>query len=217
MFLQRLAECEQHQAKETLLQTAPQMLELLTLEHDPGLPKNWMTGGTREQCCKMNCLPVLCTKQTALVREIHTELSPLAAAVRQGGKSCSVPVPCKSAQRHGTFGQRGQPGKKRQKILDKSMQSLKARTEAFEAALQPRVEQLRGLRVTRTTRRGAKKSAPPCWDCITTICAAGKKKLGGRTDKNNNSSMVAKLGLGTKRQHNRSGARFKKKNISPIV
>ena len=93
MFLQRLAECEQHQAKETLLQTAPQMLELLTLEHDPGLPKTWMTGGTRVQCCTMNCLPVLCTKQTALVREIHTELSPLAAAVRQGGRSCSAKVP----------------------------------------------------------------------------------------------------------------------------
>ena len=110
MFLQRLAECEQRQAKETLLQTAPQMLELLTLEHDPGLPKTWMTGGTREQCCNMNCLPVFCTKQTALVREIHTELSPqcytLAAAVRQGGKSCSVPVPFKSAQMHGTFGHR---------------------------------------------------------------------------------------------------------------
>ena len=49
MFLQRLVECQQHQAKETLLQTAPQMLELLTFEHDPGLPKNRMTGGTKEQ------------------------------------------------------------------------------------------------------------------------------------------------------------------------
>ena len=140
-----------------------------------------MTGGTKEQCCTMNCLPVLCTKQTALVREIHTELCPLAAAVRQGGRSCSVPVPCKSAQRHGTFGQRGQPGNKIQKIADRSMQSLKARTGAFEVSLQPRVEQLRGLRITRTTRRGAQKKTPPCWDSITTICAAGKFKLGGRT------------------------------------
>ena len=106
MFLQRLAECEQHQAKERLPQTAPQTLELPTLEHDPGLPKAWMTGGTEEQCCNMNCLPVLCKKQTALVCEIHTGLSPLAAAVRQGGKSCSVPVPFKSAQMHGTFGHR---------------------------------------------------------------------------------------------------------------
>ena len=130
MFFQQQAECEQHQAGEILLQTAPIMRQLLTLMQDSSLPRDWMT---REPCCAQNCLQLLCEKRTDLVSEIHMELSPLAAAVRQHIHHCSVPVPCKSVQRHGTFGQRENPhSKKKRKLVDRSLQSQQARTEAFE-------------------------------------------------------------------------------------
>jgi hypothetical protein len=40
MFIQQQAECEQHQAEEILLQTAPIMRQLLTLMQDSSLPRD---------------------------------------------------------------------------------------------------------------------------------------------------------------------------------
>jgi hypothetical protein len=212
MFLQQQAECEQHQAEEILLQTAPIMRQLLTLMQNSSLPKDWMT---REPCCAQNCLPLLCEKRTDLVSEIHMELSPLAAAVRQHIHHCSVPVPCKSVQRHGTFGQRENPhSKKKRKLVDRSLQSQQARTEAFEKAVKPRLKQLRDLRITSTTRKGTKRIAPPCLKCVAIICAIGTVKLNRRAHKYKHNSLVGLLGLSTRRQQNRSDAR---KNVPMLA
>ena len=200
-FLQQQAE-ERLRYHQSLGQIASRMLELDTLSQDMWLPTNWMA---EKQCCNRCCLHLLCTQKTDLVREIRRELLPLAAAVTNGGNYSSVPVPRKSAQRTGTFGQGDAQarGQKKLKLADKSKQSLKARTEAFETALTPRLQQLQALRIAYTNTSGARKSAPPCLKCISVICAAGNVKLNGRAQKYDHTSLVVRLGLGTKRQHNR--------------
>jgi hypothetical protein len=181
------------------------MLQLHALSQDRWLPTNWMA---EKQCCSRCCLHLLCTHKANLVREIRTELVPLAAAVKNGGNYSSVPVPRKSAHRNGTFGQGGVQacGQKKLKLADKSMQSLKARTEAFDTALKRRLQQVRGLRITYTTTSGARKSTPPCLNCAAIICEAGWVKLNRRAHKYDHTSLVVRLGLGTKRQHNRCDA-----------